>query len=293
MNAIENGIVTYRDDDTGFIMADGVNLHKYDLVDKEEAARIKEAINKKKEIERYKDRTDNPFTMVNMEGARDLLAMERLNTKELGYFLVLQTYIGYNNMLKMSLDAVVPMTEKELAEVLKIKQKRTYSGLLVKLMELGLIYKEKVTKFNKEYEAFFLNKDYCLRGPSKENKVVKVFIKQLQELYGQEDIKPADIGFLFRILPYMHHKSNHLVRHPYEMDYANAEALSLKDIVEITGQDKKNVSEHLKMKLSGVRVFGSFKSENIVYKVNPWLLFRGIEPDETLKADFTLTGQSL
>ncbi len=293
MNAIENGMVPYRDEDTGFLMVNGVNLSKYDLLDKEENARIKEAINKKKEIERYKDRKDIHFTMVNMEGARELAMLKALNTKELGYFLVLQTYIGYDNMLKISLNARVPMKEKELAEVLKIKQKRTYSGLLGKLMELGLIYKGKVTMFKKEYEAFFINKDYCLRGSSKENKVVKVFIKQLQELYGLEDIKPADIGFLFRILPYMHYKSNHLVRHPYEMDYAKAEALTLKDLVEITGQDKKNVSEHLKMKLSGVRVFGSFNAENIVYRVNPWLLFRGIEPDETLKADFTLTGQSL
>jgi len=171
-----------RDEDTGFMIADEVNMHDYDIVNKEEKGHIKEAISRKKEIEKYRDRTDNPFTMVNMEGARKVLTMDRLNTKELGYFLVLQTYIDYHNMLKTNPDASLPMTEKELAEVLNIKQKRTYSGLLGKLMELGLIYRGKVTRYNKEYEAFFINKDYCLRGTIKENKVVKVFIKQLQEL---------------------------------------------------------------------------------------------------------------
>jgi hypothetical protein len=253
---------------------------------------MQEAIDKKKEIERYKDRTDNPFTMVNMEGAREVLTMDRLNTKELGYFLLLHSYVDYDNMLKKSTDSRTPMTDKELAEVLRIKDKRTYSNLLGKFIELGLLHNRKIELFKKDYHAFYIADTYCFRGSSKENKVVKVFINSLQELYSQTNIKPADIGFLYRILPYMHYQSNHLVRFPYERDYAKAEALSLRDIVEITGMDEKNVKEHLRIKLSGVHVFGTFKSgRNSVYKVNPSLFYRGVAP-ELVKSDFTLTNQS-
>jgi hypothetical protein len=218
--------------------------------------------------------------------------MDSLNTKELGYFLLLQTYVDYNNMLKITTDARVPMTDKEIGEVLRIKNKKYYSKAIEKFIELGLLHSVKTTLFNKEYDAFYIDENYCLRGSSKENKVVKVFINSLQELYSQKDIKPADIGFLYRILPYMHYESNHLVRHPYEMEYSKAEALSLTDIVEITGMDEKNVKEHLRIKLSGLHVFGSFKvGKYSVYKVNPSLFYRGIAP-ELVKSDFTLTNQS-
>ncbi|MBT2286836.1 hypothetical protein J7E78_25255 [Paenibacillus polymyxa] len=253
---------------------------------------MREAARRRGKLETYRNRTGNPFTMVNMEGAKQLATMERLSTKELGYFLVLQLYIGYDNMLKMSLDARIPMTEKGLAEVLRIRDKRTYSNLLRKFMELGLIQSQRVSLFKKEYEALYISKAYCLRGTSKETRLVKVFIEAMHELYSQQDIKPADIGFLYRILPYMHFESNHLVRHPYEKDFSSAEALSLRDVVEITGMDEKNVKEHLRIKLSGVHVFGSFKAgKNSVYKVNPSLFYRGVAP-ELVKSDFTLTEQS-
>ncbi|SDE01772.1 hypothetical protein SAMN05428987_0205 [Paenibacillus sp. CF095] len=292
MNAIDNEMVTYRDVDTGYMIADKVNLNTHTIINNAQREAYKEKLEYQQRLERYKYRTDNPFTMVNMEGARDLLATERLSNKELGYFLVLQSYIGYDNMLKMSLGARIPMTEKELAEVLRIRDKRTYSNILRKFMELDLIQSKKVSLFKKEYEALYISNVYCLRGTSKENKLVKVFIKAMQELYSQKDIKPADIGFLYRILPYMHFQSNHLVRHPYEKDFSSAEALSLRDVVEITGMDEKNVKEHLRIKLSGVHVFGSFKAgKNSVYKVNPSLFYRGTAP-ELVKSDFTLTEQS-
>jgi hypothetical protein len=230
--------------------------------------------------------------MVIMEAAKQVLTMDRLNSKELGYFLLLQTYVDYDNMLNMTTDSRIPMTDKELAEVLRIRDKRTYSNLIGKFAELGLLHITKIELFKKEYGAFYIDDKYCLRGSSKENKVVKVFINSLQELYNQKDIKPADIGFLYRILPYIHYESNHLVRNPYEMDYFKLEVFSLKDIVGITGMDEKNVKEHLRIKLSGIHVFGTFKAGKYsVYKVNPSLFYRGIAP-ELVKSDFTLTKQS-
>lgn len=254
---------------------------------------MQEASKRRKELDTYKNRTDNPFTLVSMEASKEVTVLEELNTKELGYFLIMQSYVDYENMLKKS-DSTLPMTEKELGEALKIKQKRTYSKVIEKLIGLGLMYKESVTLYGKEYQAFFIAKKYCIRGSNKSDKVVKMFIGSIQELYNHEDIKPADIGFLFMLSPYMHFQTNHLVKHPYERDFSKAEALSQKDLISITGIDEKNVKKHLRMKLSGVHVFGTFRAgRNSVYKVNPSLFFRGIMPDEKLKADFTLTGQSL
>lgn len=255
---------------------------------------MQEAAKKRKELETYRSRTDNPFTLVSMEASKEVALLEELNTKELGYFLILQSYVDYSNMLKKSSDANIPMTERELGEALKIKNRKHYIKVIDKFISLGLIYKESVTHYNKEYQAFFIDKKYCIRGSNRSDKVVKMFIGSVQELYNQEEIKPADIGFLFKILPYMHFQSNHLVRHPYERDFAKAEPLSQANIIEITGLDKKNVQKHMRMKLSGVSVFGTFRTgRNSVYKVNPGLFFRGVKPDEILLADFKLTGQSL
>lgn len=255
---------------------------------------MQEASKKKKELETYRNRTDNPFTLVSMEASKEVALLEELNTKELGYFLILLSYVDYSNMLKRASDANIPMTEKELGEALKIKNKKHYAKVIEKFIELGLMYQESVTLYNKEHQAFFIDKKYCIRGSNRSDKVVKLFIGSVQELYNQEEIKPADIGFLFKVLPYMHFQSNHLVKHPYERDFAKAEALSQANIIELTGLDKKNVQKHMRMKLSGINVFGTFRAgRNSVYKVNPSLFFRGLEPDEKLKADFTLTGQSL
>jgi hypothetical protein len=254
---------------------------------------MKEASKKRKELETFKNRTDNPFTLVSMEASKEITLLEELTTKELGYFLLMQSYISYDNMLRNT-ESTLPMTEKEIGQALKIKTKKHYSKVIEKFIALGLIYKESVTLYNKEYQAFFIAKKYCFRGSNRSDKMVKMFIGSLQELYNQSDIKPADIGFLFMILPYLHYQSNHIVRHPYERDYSKAEALSQRDIIEITGLDEKNIKEHLRMKLSGVNVFGTFRAgKNSIYKVNPSLFFRGVMPDGELKADFTLAGQSL
>ncbi|TCP30214.1 hypothetical protein EV207_10637 [Scopulibacillus darangshiensis] len=275
-----------------FTVIDANGEERFDV--KVISPQMQEKAQKKKELQTYKNKSDNPFTLVNMEASRDVKELDELNTKELGYFLILQSYVGYDNMLKRSADAKLPMTAKELGEALKIK-KRTYDKVIEKFIKIGLMYQESVTLFRKGgYQAFYIDKKYCTRGSSRSDKVVKIFIGSLQELYSHNDIKPADIGFLFMLLPFMHFQTNHLVRHPYERDFAKAEALSRKDIVAITGLDEKNVKIHLRMKLSGVNVFGTFRAgRNSIYKINPSLFFRGLAPDEKLKADFTLTGQSL
>lgn len=253
----------------------------------------KEASKKRQELETYKKTSSNPFTLISMETTRNVTSLEELNTKQLGYFLILQSYIDYDNMVRQT-ESTLPMTEKELGQALKIKTKRHYITVIEKFIELGLIYKESVTLYNKEYQAFFIAKKYCFRGSNKSNKVVRMFIGSIQSLFSQEDIKPSDIGFLFMLLPYMHYMSNHLVKLPYERDFSKAGALSQRDIIEITGLDEKNVKKHMRMKLSGMSVFGTFRAgRNSVYKVNPSLFFRGVKPDEILLADFKLTGQVL
>ncbi|MFN7251495.1 MAG: hypothetical protein ACK4M9_11970 [Anaerobacillus sp.] len=254
---------------------------------------MQEQSKKRKELQTYRNKADNPFTIVNMEASKELTGLEELNTKELGYFLILQSYISYDNMLRQP-KSTLPMIKKEIGQALRMKDRRAYSKVINKFIELGLMYQESVTLYDKEYQAFYIAKKYCFRGSNRSDKVVKMFIGSVQELYNQEEIKPADIGFLFMLLPYMHYQSNHLVRYPFERDYAKAEALSQKDLIEITGLDEKNVKNHIKIKLSSIHVFGTFRAgKNSIYKVNPSLFFRGVMPDEELKADFTLTGESI
>jgi hypothetical protein len=111
---------------------------------------------KKKEAVLKKSK--NPFVFTEMEAFEGGLSM--LDNKQLGYFLIMQTYIDYKNMLKVNPDAKHPMTEKELQKVLKIKSPKTIRSLLKEFERLSLIYIDEIESYGKKHKAFFIADEY-------------------------------------------------------------------------------------------------------------------------------------
>ncbi|PED99598.1 hypothetical protein CON78_15830 [Bacillus toyonensis] len=104
----------------------------------------------------------------------------------------MQTYIDYDNMLKLSNEAKKPMTEFDLGQVLQIKSKKTLNALLSRFESLSLIFRDSVTKYGKELKAIYINDTYCFRKGvhskyknknKKTDQAVKVFIDSLQEVF--------------------------------------------------------------------------------------------------------------
>ena len=138
------------------------NIKKRNFVDLETGEKIEnvvymrtevqqEVIENEKRLKAYRDaqKTEkHPFYFAKMEKAKE--ADKMLSMKDMGYFLVMQSYISYDNMLKMKNDSKLPMTKKEVMGVLKIKKLHTLNALLKNFVELGLIFEDKVELYGKE-----------------------------------------------------------------------------------------------------------------------------------------------
>lgn len=256
-----------------------------------------EIIDNEKRKKAYRDAQGtekHPFYFAKMDKVRE--ADKMLSMKEQGYFLVMQCYISYDNMLKMENDAKLPMTKKELMQVLKIKKPHTLNDLLKRFIELGLVSEEKVELYNKEYKAFFINKDYCFRkdvnSRASVKKTARIFMDNLKELFAENKIKPADIGFIYKIIPFVNYHHNLLTANPYEADASKDEYLTVEELADALGIHAKEVSKKLTTLYWGdLAVFARIKrGRETILKVNPLIVYRQEGyPPASLYAEFLIT----
>ncbi|MGG0186968.1 hypothetical protein [Bacillus rhizoplanae] len=252
--------------------------------------------------ETLRNKSDAPFLFTQMDAIEGGLA--KLNNKDLGYFLVMQTYIDYKNMLKVSADSKMPMTTVELQEVLKIKSDKTLRAMLKRFKDLGIVYQEKVELYGKSHKAYFISTEYCFRKGSggansnqKTDTVVKVFMGTLQEVYAQEEIQPADIGFMYKTIPYMHYDSNMLAVNPSEREYSQVKHLTIKDLADAVGMSREKTA----IKLASIvwdnkYVFARIKtgaSKEYQIKVNPFVFYRKAGNPEALGYEFYVTPENV
>ena len=236
----------------------------------------------------------HPFYFAKMETAKE--ADKMLSMKDLGYFLVMQSYISYDNMLKMENDSKLPMTKPELMQVLKIKKPHTINALVKKLVELGMVTEDKVELYGKEYKAFFISKEYCFRKDANSRaslkKTAKVFIDNLKELYAEDKIKPAEIGFIYRVIPFVNYHHNLITANPYEVDASKDEYLTVEQLAEALGVQDKEVSKKVSALYWGdMAVFARIKrGRETILKVNPLIVYRqeGYPPANSY-AEFIIT----
>jgi hypothetical protein len=259
------------------------------------------AYQENKNRETLRNKSDAPFLFTQMDAIEG--GLSTLNNKDLGYFLVLQTYIDYKNMLRASGDSKLPMTVVELQDVLKIKSEKTLRAMLKRLEKLGIIYKEKVELYGNSHKAYFISTDYCFRKGSggansklKTDNVVKVFMDTLQAVYAEGDINPADIGFMYKTIPYIHYDSNILSVNPSEREYSKVKHLTIKDLAKTVGMSREKTA----LKLANIvwdnkYVFARIKtgaSKEYQVKVNPFVFYRKAGQPEALGYEFYVTPEN-
>lgn len=181
-------------------------------------------------------RAGSPFVFSEMDAFGGGLSM--LTNKDLGYFLLMQTFVDYKNMVKANADAKTPMKTKDIAEALDVTTK-TLNNLLNKLEKLSLIYREKLEVAGKNYKAVFINSNCCFRkgigakfSNKKTDKAVKVFINSLQDAF-KEGLQPADIGFIYKTIQFIHYDTNLLALNPAEKEIKAVQTLSLEALAEV------------------------------------------------------------
>ncbi|MCE7793450.1 MarR family transcriptional regulator [Salipaludibacillus sp. CUR1] len=240
-----------------------------------------EVIENEKRKKAYRDAQGaekHPFYFAKMEKAKE--ADNMLSMKDKGYFAVIQCYISYDNMLKKENDSKLPMTRKDLLEVLKIKKYDTVSSLINKFKKHGLIEEKKIDLYGKQYKALFVNDEYCFRKDVNKGKstkkTAKVFMNNVKELYAEDKIKPADLGFVYSIIPLVNYHHNLLTANPYEPDASKDQYLTVNDITEVTGLHSKEVAKKVSsLRWNGMSVFVRIKrGRETIIKVNPLIVYR-------------------
>lgn len=255
-------------------------------------------------LAKYRNKADKHFTFVEME--RDAM-LNSLTNKQLGYFLVLQTYTDYNNMLRRAEGSTLPMRQSDIRKALRISDNRTLTNLMELWESQGIIHWEIVTMYGKEHKAYFVNEAYSFKkglqakfSSRKTSKAVKLFTEDLQALYEQKKVKPADIGLIYKCIQYVHYDSNYLVSNPNEKDMASVEAFTadkLAGVLEMSRQELYNKLGSLKypVQVAGetmlLHVFAKVKVGCHVHlKINPLLVYRKTgEPTYAEYAEFILS----
>ncbi|MBY8908879.1 hypothetical protein K6L05_03650 [Salinicoccus roseus] len=247
-----------------------------------------EAHERQKHRQAVKQSSSEPFTFVEMEGvSRD---MGKMTNKDLGYLLILQSYMDWQNMIKNKPMDKLPMTKQEMQAVLQIRSEKTLRGLLKRFTERELINEGSAESYGKSYKAYYINSAYCFRksviGDNKNrktDKAVKVFMDSIKDVYKETAIKPADIGFLMRVIPYINYHSNILCKDPSKRDHSEAQYMTIAEIAKEVRMSREETAKKIASLTWGDKyVFARIKvgtGSNQIIKVNPYVMSRssGIE----------------
>ncbi|MFE4435854.1 hypothetical protein [Peribacillus butanolivorans] len=133
-----------------------------------------------------------------------------------------------------------------------------------------------------------INPAYHFGGMAKERKVIKLFTTTLKLL--AEVIKPAELGFLYKLLPYVHFDTNMICTNPHEGQPELIQYLNEKAISELLNKDYKEVKTLLrKLRKAGVlaKTTGKDDERNNFHHLNPYIFYRKSgRPNDTLNGIF-------
>lgn len=269
-----------------------VRVASYITVKQAEAVQKQtEGLNVKKAKEGGKSKA---FTFTKMESVKAIT--NQFTNVELGYFLVLQSYMDYENLLIKSTHNKYPMSKSDMGKVLGIKNRGHLNKLLERFIQNGLLIEKVLRIDGGEIKGYFVNRDMHFKGTTRSRKVVKVFCNQIRILYKSHltdkgSNQPADLGFIYKVLPYLHYETNILCFNPYEESTTNIKKMSMTDLCVVTGLDKKNLQNKIKrLNWDGMTVFLKVsEGRRMYFKVNPFLLYRKSgDADESTRIDFHL-----
>lgn len=235
-----------------------------------------------REREEFKGHSAN-FTFADMDEIGAIIG--ELSPAQCGYLLLLQCYVDYaDGMLVDSRKQA--LTTAQMMDVLQLKRKRTtFYDFLRVCLDHGIITKDTV-------DNYYVNPRYHFRGASRNRTVIRSYTARIKEVY--REVNAADIGLMYRMLPYVHYGTNALCKNPYESDPKNIEWFNGRELAAILGVHEKSLSRSLpRMKFGGEYVIARLKfgsdSEMMRYFFNPNVFYRkSSAPDDTLIAMFSV-----
>jgi DNA-binding MarR family transcriptional regulator len=221
----------------------------------------------------YKKLDKRFFTFANMRTIRELT--DNLSNKHCGYVLMLQPYIQFEtNVLITPGRTEVPLNKKEIAGILGVHTK-TLKRVLDELEHADVI---NVTAD----DNYVINDRYHFRkkvGKESVDILIKTFHTTVREL----KLKPAEMGVLYKLLPYVHYETNLICEDPFELDPTKVRFLNASQIADKGGISRQKVAEVIKAldKAGAIaqvqrklfKQLGGDKREALVI-LNPYIFYR-------------------
>lgn len=207
-----------------------------------------------------------------------------LTSAQCGYLLVLSTYINYHGVIVISERNEAPMSQSDMLNALKLKetQRSTLTDFLATCADYGII--------TKDTEGYTIKDGFHFKGKNaNSDNVVRSYITRLREMASVH--KPEEVGFLYKLIPYIHKTSNMLCENPNELSPPKVVKLNRKQLAEVTGVNVSYVSRATRtMIYNGKSVFAKITTatDGTFYMLNPSIFRRAdrYDYDETTRGIF-------
>jgi biotin operon repressor len=238
------------------------------------------------EKEKQKRKDKRHFSFTHMGNIREYT--DSLSNKYCGYILLLQPHIQFKtNVLVVSNKDETPLTDDQIADIIGVT-KRTVQKVIQALKDNDILTEQRNGKY-------VMNERYHFRKKAKSDvdALIKTYFTTLKTL----KLTPADLGFVYKLLPYIHYDSNLVCDNPFapsdEIEYLNA-----KQIAKKIGMSESKTKEAME-RLRKAGAIGEFtrregdKREKLTV-LNPFVFYRKRDkPDATLVAMFSAKGSTL
>lgn len=219
------------------------------------------------------------FTASNMRNLHEVYTV--LTTAQCGYLMRLQCNMNYEGVLVNSDKS--PMDTADMMRVLQLTRKKsTFYDFLNACLEHDIIRKDSA-------DIYSVNERYHFKGAFDDQYVVKSYTAKIKRVYSE--VKAADIGLIYRMLPFIHFDTNTLCRNPFEPNPNLIEPFNRKQLAEAIGVSPSEISRRLpKMTFDGEYVIAQVTvGGKRSYMFNPWVFYRkDDEPDRTLQTIFNI-----
>jgi DNA-binding MarR family transcriptional regulator len=232
------------------------------------------------EREQHKQRDKRHFSFTHMAHIREVT--DNLSNKQCGYILMLQPYLQMkSNTLVDPGREETPLDKVGIAKALGVTVQT--AGTIIKSLigdDVLMVTPSGNYRMNDRYH--FRNKT---RGGK--DMLVKTFFTTLKKL----KLKPAELGALYKLLPYVHFETNMICADPFEVDPAEIRFLNTKQIADKLGTHEKNTIELLRAlkKAGAISETSKFVEDRRTKYItlNPYIFFRKAgDPDASLMAMF-------
>lgn len=263
-----------------YVDEDGVErisapAHSHSVVSRKQSDAYREI----KDAAKWREGRQPSFTASNMRNLHEVY--DRLTTAQCGYLMRLQCNVDFEDGALVNANGS-PMTKNDIRDMLGLEKKRqTFYDFYNACIEAGVIIEQD--------ELLRINTRYHFKGAFSDPYVVKSYTAMIKRVY--KAVKVADIGLVYRMLPFVHYETNVLCANPHETNPNMLNFLDRAGLAEVLGISPTEVSRRIKnITFDGKFVIAQIKvGKATKFMVNPWVIYRkNSEPDATLQTIFAV-----